>query len=277
MGFVFVAELLAPFLIFGPRRLRLAGCFLLALLQGLIAVTGNYGFFNLLTLALCVLLVDDLAWPRWRSRRPGIDPQAKRPPPRGRRWPAWLLAPVAAAYLLFGSVLLWQACFPEAHLPPPLAAAYDDTYGLIEPFRLLNGYGLFSVMTRERPEIVVEGSNDREHWLAYSFRWKPGDLDRAPRFVAPYQPRLDWQMWFAALGTYRENRWFVPFLARLLEGSAPVTRLLAGNPFPDAPPRYVRAQVYDYHFTDPATRRRTGQWWRRELRGPYCPEISLKD
>ena len=277
VGFVFLAELLAPFLIFGPRRVRLVGCLLLALLQGLIALTGNYGFFNLLTLALCVLLVDDLQWPRSWSRRLAVDLQTKHPPQRGRRWPVWVLAPVAAGYLFFGSVLLWQACFPETHLSPVLALAYDDTYGVIEPFRLLNGYGLFSEMTRERPEIVVEGSNDREHWLAYSFRWKPGDLGRAPRFVAPYQPRLDWQMWFAALGTYRENRWFVQFMARLLEGSASVTSLLADNPFPDAPPRYVRALVYDYHFTDLATRRRTGRWRRRELRGPYCPELSLKD
>ena len=276
VGFVFVAELVAPFLIFGPRRVRLAGCILLALLQVLIAVTGNYGFFNLLTLALCVLLIDDLQWPRRLSRRPEVDPQTRRPPQRGRRWPVWLLAPVAAVYLLFGSVLLWQACFPETHLPPRLAEVYDGTYGVIEPFHSLNGYGLFSVMTRERPEIVIEGSNDREHWLPYSFRWKPGALGRAPAFVAPYMPRLDWQMWFAALGTYRDNRWFVQLMVRLLQGSVPVTRLLAENPFPAAPPRYVRAVLYDYHFTDLATRRRTGEWWRREERGLYCPELSLK-
>ena len=277
VGFVFVAELLAPFLIFGPRRVRLAGFILLALLQGLIALTGNYGFFNLLTLLLCVLLLDDRQWPRWLSRRPEVDPRTKRPPQQGHRWPVWLLVPVAAVYLFFGSVLVWQACFPETHLSPLLAVAYEDTYGVIEPFHTLNGYGLFSVMTRERPEIVVEGSNDREHWLAYSFEWKPGDLSRAPRFVAPHMPRLDWQMWFAALGTYRDNRWFMQFMARLLEGSSAVTGLLGANPFPGAPPRYVRAVVYDYHFTDLATRRRTGQWWRRELRGPYCPELSLKD
>jgi len=132
------------------------------------------------------------------------------------------------------------------------------------------------VMTTSRPEIVVEGSNDGEHWLAYEFKWKPGDVGRRPGFVAPHQPRLDWQMWFAALGTYAENRWFVQFLTRLLEGSRPVLGLLAHNPFPAGPPRYVRAVVYDYHFTDLATRRSEGAWWRREFRGPYCPVVSLE-
>ena len=123
----------------------------------------------------------------------------------------------------------------------------------------------------------MEGSNDGETWLAYEFRYKPGDLHRAPRWVAPFQPRLDWQMWFAALSNYQSNQWFVAFVLRLLQGSPPVVGLLEKNPFPDHPPRYIRAQLYDYSFTDIQTLRRTGTWWRRELAGTYLPAVGLKE
>ncbi|HEY3124224.1 MAG TPA: lipase maturation factor family protein, partial [Thermoanaerobaculia bacterium] len=144
----------------------------------------------------------------------------------------------------------------------------------IEPLRSVNRYGLFAVMTTRRPEIVVEGSDDGRTWRAYEFRWKPGDVRRRPRFVAPHQPRLDWQMWFAALESCEENVWLLNFLGRLLQGEPAVLRLLATNPFPAGPPRYVRTLLYDYRFTDWETRRRTGAWWRRELQGPYCPIVS---
>jgi hypothetical protein len=144
----------------------------------------------------------------------------------------------------------------------------------IEPLRSVNRYGLFAVMTTRRPEIVVEGSDDGRTWRPYEFRWKPGDLRLRPRFVAPHQPRLDWQMWFAALDTCEENPWLVNFLARLLQGEPAVLHLIRSNPFPAGPPRFVRALLYDYHFADRETRRRTGAWWRRELLGPYCPVVS---
>jgi len=146
-----------------------------------------------------------------------------------------------------------------------------------DPFRTINSYGLFRVMTTERPEIIVQGSDDGVHWLDYEFKYKPGDLKRPPPFTTPHMPRLDWQMWFAALGDARGNPWFVNFMIRLLQGSAPVTELLGHNPFPDHPPRYVRAELYQYHFTDRATRNETGAWWRREQAGEYFPAISLRD
>jgi hypothetical protein len=148
---------------------------------------------------------------------------------------------------------------------------------VIGPLRSVNGYGLFAVMTTSRPEIEVEGSDDGVSWRAYAFRWKAGDLRVAPAFVAPHQPRLDWQMWFAALGTCESNPWFVQFLERLLEGSPPVLALLRANPFPDHPPRYIRAQFYDYHFTSPAERAASGLWWRREPKGLYCPVLALRE
>jgi hypothetical protein len=138
-----------------------------------------------------------------------------------------------------------------------------------------NGYGLFAVMTTRRSEIVVEGSADGTLWLPYEFRYKPGDVTRRPGFVAPHQPRLDWQMWFAALDDFRGEPWFLFFCERLLQGSPPVLALLARNPFPGAPPRFLRAVVYEYRFTNGPTRKATGAWWRRERRDLYCPMLTL--
>jgi len=148
-------------------------------------------------------------------------------------------------------------------------------YTWLAPFRTFNSYGLFAVMTASRPEIIIEGSNDGVAWLPYEFKYKVGDVKRRPMFVAPHQPRLDWQMWFAALGTYRQNPWLVNFCLHLLQGSRPVLALLGHNPFPLAPPRYIRATVYDYRFTDFATRHQTGAWWLRREKGLYLPPFSL--
>lgn len=127
-------------------------------------------------------------------------------------------------------------------------------------------------MTTERDEIIVEGSNEGQNWRPYTFRWKPGDVRDRPGLVAPHQPRIDWQMWFAALSSYRQNEWFLNFLIRLLEGSPNVLALLDGNPFPEKPPRYIRAVLYEYHFTHYGD---GSAWWRRERKGLYCPPISL--
>ena len=156
--------------------------------------------------------------------------------------------------------------------PAPLLTLYRWQ----EPFRLVNSYGLFAVMTTARPELIIEGSADGTQWQPYEFKYKPGDMRRRPRFVAPHQPRVDWQMWFAALGRYEDNPWLLQCCRRLLEGSPAVLALFAHNPFPDAPPRYVRVLVYDYHFTDRATKRAQRAWWRRELKGLYCPVLSLR-
>jgi hypothetical protein len=149
-------------------------------------------------------------------------------------------------------------------------------YEFVAPFRIINTYGLFAVMTTTRMEIIIEGSNDGKTWLPYEFKYKPGDVKRKPEFVAPHQPRLDWQMWFAALGSYRQSPWLLNFCYRLLQGSPPVLALLERNPFPQKPPRYIRAVAYDYQFTDFASRKKTGAWWKRELRGLYLPAFSLQ-
>jgi predicted DCC family thiol-disulfide oxidoreductase YuxK len=261
--FLFFAELAVPFLFFAPRRLRLFASAMTILLQVFIAATGNYAFFNLLTIALALLLVDDRAFPeRWRSAAVATAGKG--------RWPRWVLAAVAAVLLAASAVPFMASLGLRAAIPGPLIAVYR----LLAPLRSANGYGLFAVMTTERPEIVVEGSEDGTTWRPYEFRWKPGDPLRRPRFVAPHQPRLDWQMWFAALGDYRSNPWLMRFMARLLEGEPEVEKLLAVDPFLDHPPRYVRAVLYDYRFTSAEERRRTGAWWKRELRGLYAPVLG---
>jgi hypothetical protein len=130
-------------------------------------------------------------------------------------------------------------------------------------------------MTTSRAEIIVEGSDDGQAWEAYEFKYKPGDVMRRPGFVEPLQPRLDWQMWFAALSDAEATRWFEPFVIRLLEGSPAVVGLLRRNPFREHPPRYIRALLYDYRFTTPAERRAKGAWWSRTLLGVYAPPVSL--
>jgi predicted DCC family thiol-disulfide oxidoreductase YuxK len=263
---MFVVELAIPFLIFAPRRLRLFGCGVSIAFQILILVTGNYCFFNLLTIALCILLLDDAFWPQWMTKRYSGRGET-------RSWPRWVIAALMLVILPVSSVEMVSLFRRRMAWPLPVVVLYRA----VAPFRSINGYGLFAVMTTSRPEIIVEGSRDGVTWFPYEFHWKPGDLKRRPGFVAPHQPRLDWQMWFAALGNYRMNPWFVHFMVRLLEGSPEVLRLLAKNPFPEKAPRYLRALVYDYHFTDPAARGADGSWWRREFKGSYLPVLSLEE
>ena len=247
-GFVFAAELVAPLLFFAPRTFRHIGAWITIALQTLILLTGNYTFFNFLTIALCMFLFME---------------------PQRRTWsrPHHMVSAALAAFVLVTSGLLFLELF-GAQLPPGGGAILHA----VEPLRLVNSYGLFTVMTTDRPEIIVEGSNDGTNWAAYEFPYKPGNPLRALPVIAPHQPRLDWQMWFAALGSYQQNRWFVNFLIKLLEGEPAVLRLLQYNPFPGSPPKYVRAQVFLYQFT------RFGEkgWWTRTDRGMYFPPVSLK-
>ena len=306
VAIMFGIELAAPILIFCGRRPRQVACGAFVLLMVLISLTGNYCFFNLLTVALCVLLLDDAFLLRLLPARVAAFLRTRLPspaesalgsvesckgsthppaaPPAPVPFPSWEGSGVGSwvrtcgVVLLAAFILLVSGAETTARicgtrvLPHPLL-------GLLRwasPLRTVNSYGLFAVMTTTRPEIVVEGSAEGLTWLPYEFKWKPGDPKRQPAFVAPHQPRLDWQMWFAALGDYRGNPWFVNFLVRLAQGSPEVLALVEKNPFPEQPPRYLRAVLYEYHFTDWATRRATGNWWRRERKGLYCPEIALR-
>jgi predicted DCC family thiol-disulfide oxidoreductase YuxK len=283
-AFVFVAELGLPFLMWGPRRLKQIAAFGTIGLQVLICLTGNYTFFNLLAIALCLFLFDDAFFRNLRRtgtrKNPDMRLSAASPPTRtnaagSRMSVTYTNRGISQA--LFGLVMILSliglAGMFGVRVPNAVSAAVSP-FG---PYGIVNQYGLFAQMTTTRPEISIEGSNDGVDWQPYVFRYKPGPLNRAPSWVEPMQPRLDWQMWFAALGNYRENPWLIRFMMRLLQGSAPVLDLLDRNPFEGKPPKYVRAMVYDYRFTTFDEHRRTGNWWKRELKGAYFPPISLRN
>ncbi len=262
-------ELGVVLLIFLPRRPRaVAACGVLSF-QSLILLTGNYNFFNLLTMLMCIFLFDDAALRHLIPLRVAAWIGRRAPSP-GRA--ATLIATALALIVVpVGFNRIWQTV-TRTNLPVLGAVSHA-----LSPLLIVNPYGLFAVMTTTRPEIVIEGSDDGYSWREYVFRYKPGPLTRAPLWNIPHQPRLDWQMWFAALGTAEENPWFAGLMLRLLEGSRPTLALLSSNPFPDHPPKFVRARVYDYRFADPRVRAATGQWWVRELKGAYFPTVSLAD
>jgi len=252
-------ELAIPFLFFAPRPWRFAGAALALSLQALIFLTGNYTFFNLLTISLCVFLFDDRALDKLHLRA------------RAARTSVIAVWAVVIVILVLSVSEIDQTFFetsPEAE---------SALLRIVGPFQIANTYGLFASMTTTRPEITIQGSNDGVTWLDYDFPYKPGDLRQPPHWVAPYQPRLDWQMWFAALSDYRASPWFTNLMVRLLQGSPDVLRLFQKNPFPSGPPKYIRAQLFQYSFTDFATRRATGDWWKGEPQGLYFPQISLDD
>jgi hypothetical protein len=278
---VLAIEIVAPFLMFAPRRIRFFGCAAIVFLQILIMLTGNYTFFNFLAIALCLLLLDDFVLKKFLpanlchrfatstvQRFNNLTAQHF----QQIKWPRALTIPLAAIFIaisLFQIVAIFGA---RSSLLFPVAVADE----WLQPFRTVNSYGLFAVMITERREIIVEGSDDGTNWLAYEFKYKPGDVNRRPGFIEPFQPRLDWQMWFAALGNVQQNPWFGNFCERLLQGSPEVLALLAKNPFPDKP-RFIRAEFYEYHFTNFAERRATGAWWKRKPIGEYLPPVSLNE
>jgi predicted DCC family thiol-disulfide oxidoreductase YuxK len=268
-GGTFFIELVLPFLILCPRRLRFVAAFGILLLQTFIMVTGNYNWFNLQTMVLCLLLFDDAALQKLLPRRLVrlLAVSAERIAPRSA-----VTGIVGALALLIVFCSLVQMDVRFGGSPPPVAQAVDR---LIEPLHIVSNYGLFAVMTTKRDEIVIEGSYDSVEWREYEFPYKPGDVTRRPRWNLPHQPRLDWQMWFAALDDPRRLRWFSRFLEGILESEPAVTALLEKNPFPDKPPVYVRAQFYEYTFTD-REQKATGLWWDRRSLGLYFPVAHLK-
>lgn len=267
VGGVFAVELALPFLMFGPRRLKqLAGLGTIAL-QCLIFLTGNYTYFNLLTIALCLFLFDDAFFQRWGTRisfgRWNAAPDATLPPKRFATAGIWALVGFLSAVELAGIA---------GKAPEPLAQAAQQ----ISQFGLVNHYGLFAVMTTERMEVQIEASQDGQTWEPYLFRYKPGPLNRQLPWVEPYQPRLDWQMWFAALSNPQDNPWFIRMMVGLLRGSQPIGELFAQKPFSGAPPKFVRANVFQYRFTSWDERSKTGNYWKREYKGVYFPAVGLR-
>jgi lipase maturation factor 1 len=308
--FTLALELVLIWAAFLPRPFRIALFFVVTPWQIGIILTANYTFLNYLVLILAFLLLDDGFLMRffpakWRqplvarsavppigshSREgdqlsilvPPSSPSSDEAPstkdtPRDLRqniqlWLAALRISATAGLLVWifyatTVQMIWMIT------PAPLPTS---PVALLEPFRIANRYGLFAVMTRGRYEIEFQGSNDGQIWIAYPFRHKPQELDKPPRIYAPYQPRLDWNLWFASLGEWRDNPMVLRTERRLLSNDSDVLTLFAGNPFPQGPPRQVRAVLWQYWFTSMAEKKEHGLWWRRELLGLYAPAIQLE-
>lgn len=252
---MFGVELVAPIGFFMPRRIRHFSAAAVLALQAGIALTGNFAFFNLLTAALALLLIDDRAW-RFESaavRRPF-----------SRRGVAVIACGLLACLSFVQTLhtLGWRG-------------PWDRVLQILAPLRSSNSYGLFAVMTKSRRELQIEGSRDGVNWSSYELFHKPGDGARQPSLVAPLQPRLDWQLWFAALGRFESTPWMHSLLVGLLKGRADVVRLFESNPFPHEPPRWVRVRAFDYRFADPREKARSGHWWVRTPLPDYCPPVAL--
>jgi hypothetical protein len=255
-----VVELALVWLMFLPRRFRVVVALAVTPLQIGIILTANYAFLNYLVLVLAVLLLDDRFWHGLGFKQVAACPEGQ---PR-----RWRLAAAAAAlvWVFYATVVAFlPGVVPRALLAPAEA---------LEPFRVANRYGLFAVMTRARYEIEFQGSRDGRTWVAYPFRYKPQDVKRPPGIYAPYQPRFEWNLWFASLASWESYPWVVAAESRLLEADPAVLRLFAADPFRGEKPVAVRTVLWQYWFTDRATRAATGAWWRRQYLGPYAPPVD---
>jgi hypothetical protein len=257
-----VVELGLVWLILLPRPFRLACVAMVTALQIGIIATANYAFLNYLVLVLGVLLLDDALLVRLGLRTPA----EAAPTPRARPW-CWAEAGVLG--VLFYTTLV---AFVGETSTSPLALPAR----LLAPFRIANAYGLFAVMTEARYEIEFQGSRDGTTWVAYPFRYKPQDPLERPGIYAPYQPRFEWNLWFASLGPWQQSSWVVLAQERLLEGSPSVLALFRRDPFGGRPPALVRTVLWRYWFTDLATKRRTGAWWRREQLGMLTGVVGTR-
>jgi hypothetical protein len=250
-------ELIVPFFLFWPRRLVMLGGIFIVVFQSILIVSGNLSFLNWLTLALCVSCFDDRALSRILPSRKWSE-LAKLPPNRS----AWIVS------IVLGAIVALLSIAPVANL----LSRRQMMNGSFDVLHVVNTYGAFGSVGRTRNEIVLEGSDDGEHWREYSFRYKPGDPARRPGVIAPFQPRLDWQIWFAAMSTIDRQPWLLRLVDKLLDGDAAVQRLMEPSPFAH-PPRYIRAQLYQYRFT------RFGEpgWWKRSLVGEYLPPVGKEE
>jgi lipase maturation factor 1 len=270
-------ELILIWMAFLPHRWKIVCFFVVTVWQIGVIATANYAFLNYLVLVLAVLLLDDrflqqFLPSRWQNSMDltdstRTDEEAKEV---GNALTVLRVSVVSVllTWIFYATAApLVQMFWHEAPLPTKPVAA-------LEPFRIANTYGLFAVMTPHRYEIEFQGSNDGEHWVSYPFRYKPQELTARPRIYAPYQPRFDWNLWFASLGTWQQNPMVPRTEELLLEEDPAVLKLFAGNPFPNTPPRFVRAVLWQYWFSTPEQKHSTGVWWQRQLVGAYAPTLA---
>jgi hypothetical protein len=262
VAFNHFAELVVPFAYFAPQPFAAAAGLITIFFHLWLMVSGNYSFLGLLTIVLAIPTLDDRILLRLFRRGPRVATA----PSRAHRLAAVVLA-LVVGFLSIG---------PALNLISP-NQAMNTSY---DPLHLVNSYGAFGSVTHPRYEVIVEGTadaapSDGTRWREYGFQGKPGDPKRRPPQIAPYHLRLDWLMWFCGFTQWYGQPWFANFVAKLLQNDPKTLSLMSENPFPDRPPRFVRARLYEYRFTTPEERERTGAWWARELRGEYFPEVSL--
>lgn len=253
---VFFIEIVVPFGIFFNEEVRLWVFGALFGLQVLIWATGNFSYLNYMTAVLCTILLGNAALSPFFST------------PAAASTPLWmdaLLTVFGICLLILQMMRLWSHFHPNKY--------FERILYKISPLHLVNRYAIFASMTTKRYEVIVEGSEDGKVWHEYTFKYKPSDLTHRPRRVAPYQPRLDWQMWFLPLSGIDEA-WYEQLLYHILKGTPEVLALLAFNPFPDKPPKYIRTNLYDYEYTTIKEKKESGCWWKREfvcnLTPPSC-------
>jgi len=279
-------ELVIVWMMFLPRRFRIILFLIVTPWEIAIILTANYTFLNYLVLFLAFLLLDDkfLAryLPRWMKKPEVLAPPAESVSAENKKKDAWssLLRERFARFRLSVVVviLLWIFYATTARLVwmfAPSAPLPTTPIAALEPFRIANEYGLFARMTPNRYEIEFQGSNDGQNWIAYPFRFKPQDINHAPGIYAPYQPRFDWNLWFASLGPWNQSAIVPRTEGRLLTNDADVLNLFAKNPFPNAPPKQIRAVLWQYWFSSASEKHAQGVWWRRQLLGLYAPTIHL--
>ena len=263
-GVVFnhVVELIVPFGFFLPQPYAGIAGIVTIVFQLVLILGGNLSWLNWLTIVLALTTIDD----RFLSWLP-ISTPALQPVPAAQKWMTAALAVVVALLSIAPTLNMLSS-----------SQVMNTSFN---PLQIVNTYGAFGSITKERDEIVIEGTDadtlsSMAVWREYEFKGKPGEVTHRPPLVAPYHMRLDWLMWFAAMSNASDYPWFPSLLGKLLEGDRDVLGLLRGNPFPDRPPRWIRARLFHYRFTTPEEHRRTGAWWTRELVGPYFPEVRLR-
>jgi hypothetical protein len=265
-----LVEVAAPFGVFGPRPLRVVAGVLIVVFQSILIASGNLSFLNWLTLVIGLACFDDQLWLRALPSRVRERLQARltsvadAEPSRRRRVVSWGLVVVIAILSLN----------PVVNLLSPRQAMNAS----FEPFNLVNTYGAFGSVSRERYEVIIEGTREsridaQTKWREYELPCKPGRVDRRPCLVTPYHYRLDWQLWFVPLSPDYQRRWFLALVNKLLRGDAAVLALFRGNPFPEAPPRFIRASFYRYRFAPLGSH----DTWQRMPAGQYLPPTSLDD
>ncbi len=262
VGFTFFVELIVPFFIFLPRPYRLFAAAVTILIQSMIIASSNHAFVNLLTIALCLFLLDDrvvrhIVPYKWREQ----DFPRRTLPGRGRL----LALALGGGLMVFASLNAFADRF--LGLAPPVFAQSLTRFA--QAWGVGFVYHIFPTMQTERQELVIQGSMDGKTWKDYPFRYKPQALDEMTPFIVPHHPRLDWMIWFVPSQHPVQMAWFGEFMRQLRKGSKPVIALLRNDPFPDRPPRYLRVRVYRYRFTDPREHEATGNWWKREYLGEF--------